>query len=544
MDVQKKKSNNFLVQGSILAAASIIVRMIGLIYRIPLTNIIGNEGNGYYSTAFELYNIALILSSYSLPLAVSKLVAARNIKKQYNNSYRIFLGAMAFAIVSGTIMSLIVFFGADFFASVVSKSPRSAIPLKFLAPGILIFAIMGVFRGYFQGKNTMLPTSISQILEQVVNAVVSVAAAAVLMNAHNLSDDIAAYGAAGGTLGTCVGAFVGLLFVGAVFVMYFPTIKKQRRKDTSTDIESYTDIFKILIITIVPVIISSTVYQLSGVLDNMMFNNILDSKGISETIRSNFLGNYSGKYRLLTNVPVAIASAIGAAMIPSIVSARVKHNHEEVENKIHAAVKFNMLIAIPSAVGMGVLASPILQLLFHDSSKLAANLIRMGSIAIVFFALSTVSNAVLQGINQMRKPVTHSAISLGIHVVLVFVLLKFFNLSTYGLVIGNVTFPLVVCVLNWISIERNIGYKQEIKTTFLIPLLSSIIMGVCTFLTYEALIHIIHMNSISTLVAMLVAVTSYFASMILLKGITKEELYGLPKGAMLVRIAVKFHLFP
>ncbi|BCN30584.1 putative polysaccharide biosynthesis protein [Anaeromicropila herbilytica] len=543
MDVQKKKSNNFLVQGTILAAASIIVRMIGLIYRIPLTRIIGDEGNGYYSTAFELYNIALILSSYSLPLAVSKLVAARNIKKEYNNSFRIFLGSMAFAIVSGTIMSLVVFFGADIFASVISKSPRSAIPLKVLAPGILIFAVMGVLRGYFQGKNTMLPTSISQILEQIVNAFVSVIAASVFMRAHNLSDDMAAYGAAGGTLGTFVGAFVGLVFVGSVFALYFPTLQKQRKRDTTSELESYREIIKILILTIIPVIVSSTIYQASGILDNMMFGNIMSGKGVSETIRSEFLGVYSGKYRTLTNVPVSIATAVGAAMVPSIVVARVKKQHQEVNEKIHSAVKFNMLIAIPSAVGMGVLASPILQLLFRDSSKLAANLIRLGSIAIIFFALSTVSNAVLQGINLMRKPVIHSAISLGIHIVLVFILLQFTNLITYALVIGNVTFPLVVCVLNWISIEQHIGYKQEIKNTFVMPLIASLIMGVCTWITYEIFIHIIHSNSISTLFAVIVAMICYFCSMILLKGITKEELYSFPKGALLVRAANKLHLF-
>lgn len=542
MGTSKKSSNNFLVQGSILAVASIIVRIIGLVYRIPLTNIIGDEGNGYYSTAFEIYNIALILSSYSLPLAVSKLVAARTIKKEYNNSFRIFIGSMTFAVVSGTIMSLIIYFGADIIASVISKSPRSAIPLRVLAPTILIVAIMGVFRGFYQGKNTMLPTSISQILEQIVNAIVSVVAAHILMRQYSLSEDIAAYGAAGGTLGTGVGALVALLFVGFVFVLYYPTIQKQRKRDKSIYVESYGEIFKVLLLTIIPVIVSSTVYQLSGVLDNMMFGNIMDGKGFSETVRSELLGSYSGKYRLLTNVPVAIASAVAAAMIPSIVSAYTRNRVGEVKDKIHSAVKFNMIIAIPSAVGMGVLASPILQLLFHDSSDLSANLMMLGSVAIIFFSLSTVTNAVLQGINLMRKPVIHSAISLGIHVVLVYVLLKYFNLSVYGLVIGNVTFPLVVCILNWISIEKNLRYKQEIKSTFMIPLISALGMGVITLLTYKGSYLLLHRNSLSTILAILVAVVTYFVLMIVLKGLTEEELYDLPKGAYLVRIAKKMKL--
>lgn len=135
-----KKSSNFLVQGSILAAASIIGRIIGLLYRIPLTNIIGDEGMGYYTNAFIIYNVALILSSYSLPLAVSKLVAARVEKKEYKNSYRIFLCAMGFAVIVGTIATLAVYFGADFLAKFIFSSEPTAIPLKVLAPTILVFA--------------------------------------------------------------------------------------------------------------------------------------------------------------------------------------------------------------------------------------------------------------------------------------------------------------------------------------------------------------------------------------------------------------------
>jgi stage V sporulation protein B len=537
-----KKSSSFLVQGSILAVASIIVRLIGLLYRIPLTNIIGDEGMGYYSTAFQIYNIALILSSYSLPLAVSKLVAARVVNKQYRNSYRIFLCAMCFAIIAGTIAALGIYFGADFFATAIYKSPRSAIPLRILAPTIFVFAVMGVLRGYFQGKNTMLPTSVSQVLEQIINAVVSIGAAYFLMKDHSASPDISAFGAAGGTLGTFVGACTALIFLAFIFALYKPIIDRQLRKDTGSIRESYNDILKALGITIIPVILSQTIYQISGVLDGSLFGHIMAGKGLEEEARNALWGIYSNKYNLLITLPVSISSAMGVAIIPSLVTSRVSGSNYEVKNKVQQAVKFNMIIAIPAAVGMGVLASPILQLLFHDSRELPANLIRFGSIAIVVFSLSTITNAVLQGINKMRLPVIHSAISLGIHIVLLYILLKFFNLSTYALVIGNVTFALVVCILNWISVGRHLNYQQEVKKTFLIPALCSAIMGLVSFLTYYGLHSLIGVNSICTLAAVIVAVAVYSCTLLLFKGVTEEELHEMPLGRTLASIAGKLHL--
>ena len=156
-----KKKNSFYAQGSILAAASILTRLMGIVFRIPLTRIIGDEGIGAYSNAYEIYNLALLLSTYSVPIAVSRLVSARESRKEYINSNRVFQTAMAFSVVAGAIAALVTFFGAEFFSVMLFKSESSAIPLKFLAPTIFVFAIMGVLRGFFQGKNTMLPTAIS-----------------------------------------------------------------------------------------------------------------------------------------------------------------------------------------------------------------------------------------------------------------------------------------------------------------------------------------------------------------------------------------------
>lgn len=543
MSPSSKKKSNILVQGGTLAAASLISRFIGLLYRIPMTNIIGDGGTACYSQAFEIYNIILILSSYSLPTAVSKMVAVRRAKREYRNSYRIFLGSMLFAIVSGGIAACVLFFGADFFAGILN-SPGSVMPLKILAPTIFCSAIMGVLRGFYQGKETMIPTAVSQVIEQIINAFVSVGAAAYLMRRHSASADIESYGAAGGTLGTLIGALTGLVFLAFVFFAYYPTLAKQNRRDMSGYQESYHKIFKVLILTIVPIIFSQTVYQISSVIDNGMFGTIMvQGKGMLVSLKEELIGNYNGKYKLLVTVPVSIATAMATSLVPSIVAALAKGAMTEVKRKIHIVVKFNMIIAVPAAIGMTVLAKPIILLLFPSTNvDMAANLVTYGSVAVIFFSLSTVTNAVLQGINYMRLPVIHSGISLMIHVVIVYLCLQVFNMSIYGLVIGNITFPLVVCILNWISIGRKINYKQEVVKTFLIPLLSALIMGILAKITYIGIHQMVRSNLLGIFAALIVALVSYFLALIGLKGVTEDEFYEIPKGATVIRFAKRFHL--
>ena len=555
------KSSHFLIQGSILAAASILVRLIGLLYRVPMQRTIGDEGMGYYGYAFNLYNIALILSSYSIPLAVSKLVAVRNAKKEYRNSYRVFLCAMMLAVAVGLVATLILFFGAEFLAKVVYDSPNTALPLKVLAPTIFVFSIMGVFRGYFQGKNTMIPTAVSQVLEQIVNAVVSVAAAWLLIKYNSAAPNVSSYGAAGGTLGTFTGALVGLLFLVFVFAIYKPVLNKQLRRDTLSHRDSYQSIFKLLALTIAPVILSQTVYQISSLIDGSLFNHIMSGKTIEafdlpvlmasgaqagqtydQVFRGVLTGIYSTKYALLTNVPVAVAAAIGASIVTTISADLSRGLLDSIRHKVHVAIKFNMIIAIPSAVGMAVLASPILYAIFMDSFQLSANMLMLGSSSIIFYALSTMSTAVLQGINRMRVPVINSAISLGIHVVLVFVLLYFTPLSTYALVIGNVTFPMVVCVLNWINIAKYLDYRQELIRTFVIPFVSAGLMGVITYFAYKGLIGWTGSVLLSLLLSILAAVIIYFALLIFMKGVDEDELSFIPKSKGLIRILKKMRL--
>lgn len=545
----RKKDTNFIVQGSILAIASIISRIIGLVYRLPMTAVIGDGGNDYYSTAYEIYNVFLLISSCSLPLAVSKLVSARIANGERKNAFRIFKGALIFSAITGTACMLIVFFGAEFITARM-QTPFSIFALMVLAPTLLIVAILGTIRGFFQGLGTMMPSAVSQIAEQIANAVISIAASymlfsygakvgAVLGQEENYAQ---AYGAAGGTLGTCVGAVVGLFFVSFVFFVYRPVFRRMMRRDKSKTVESYGSVFKIIILTVVPVLLSTTIYNISSIIDQWLFKNIAVMQGYSADDIKVWWGIFSGKYKLLTNVPISIASALAASSVPSLTAAFVNHDFGQVRHKINLATRFIMVVAIPCAVGMAVLADPIMQMLFPGTSDLAGHLLRIGAISVVFYSLSTLSNGILQGINRMRVPVINAVIALVIHVAFFVFLMFGLHMTIEAVVIANAFYALLMCIFNGLAVRRYTHHRQEIKKTFLIPCISSAVMGVLVFAVYELLIKTVKSNLVSTIVAILVGIIAYGILLVLLKGLNEEELESFPKGSFLVRVFKKIHV--
>ena len=408
---KRKKTGNFVIQGTILAVAGIIVRLIGLMYRIPMTNIIGDEGMGYYSTAFNVYNIVLILSSYSLPLAVSKMVSARLARGEFRNASRVLWAALVYATIAGGLACALVWHFGDFFADKVFMTPFCVYALKTLAPTIWVMAYLGVLRGYFQGHGTMVPTAFSQIFEQVVNAVISVTAAGLLFKVGLDSNRVfettgypEAFGAAGGTIGTGAGALTALLFMLFLFAVYRPVMRKRARKDRKGRKESYGHISRSFALTVLPVILSSAVYNINAVLDNSIMAYGMGALGQGEEFLA-LWGIYNNKYLLLVHVPLAMANALSSSLIPSLAAAVAKKERQEAKRKTGMAIRFSMVIAIPAAVGLTVLAEPVTRLLFHSGDTASAvQMMVCGSSAIVFLSLSTVTNAILQGLSHMNIP--------------------------------------------------------------------------------------------------------------------------------------------
>lgn len=541
----KKKKSNFIVQGSILAVAGILSRIIGIARRFPMQHIIGDKGNGYYAVAYEVYSIMLIISCYSLPLAVSKVVSSKMIKKQYKSAKRAFQCAMFFAVTVGMATFLVCEFLGDQLAALV-KEPMSAMALKVLGPALLLVSVMGVFRGYFQGLGTMVPTAVSQILEQIFVLVGSIAGAYVLYHygdkagaiLHN-ADYAPAYGAAGASIGPVLGSVVGLLFLAFVFAAYSRGTRKRSMRDAGGNTDSYPQIFRMILMTILPVLLSTTVYNISGVIDTQIYGSVMVAQGL-EDVKTNIWGIYSGKYKVLVNVPIALANAMCSSIVPVLTQLMVRKDYGRAREKIAQAMRFTMIVAIPSAVGLAVLARPIVSMLFKGEVDMAVNMLHIGSISVIFYTMSTLTNGVLQGINKMQIPVRNAAISLVIHVVFLYATLQM-GMGINAVVYAYTLFAVVVCILNALSIRKYFRYNQELVRTFLIPAAASVVMGIVIGIISMLLSKALG-NVVTVFLGIIIGVIVYFVALVLLKGITEHDLRSMPGGRTILAIAKKARL--
>ena len=548
---KKEKKDDFLMQGAILAFAAVITKIIGVAYRIPLTNILGDEGNGFYGYAFEVYSIALILSSFSFPIAVSKLVSARMAMKQRRNAFRVFICALVFSVVVGLIVSLVIFFGAGNISANFMESPLSVYALKMLAPGLFIVSIMGVLRGYFQGLGTMVPTAVSQVIEQIVNAVLSIVGASVLfkvgMNAAKKTHEELlgpAYGAAGGTFGTIMGALAGLIFLVLILVASKKFIKRQITSDKTKRTESYGRILKILILTILPVIFSTAIYNINQLIDLTVFNKAMSAQGFAEKQYMALQGIYTGKYNTLINVPLAMANGLAASVIPTMTAALTSNNKKLIYSKIDQTIKFTMLVAMPCFIGFVVLASPLMVLLYNDSSMTPALLLALGAVTVVFYSWSTVTNSILQGLDKMASPAKNALIALVVHLVALFFMLIVFKWHIYALVGSNIVFAITMSMLNIRDIHKACGYRQEWNQSFIKPLIASVVMGVVTYIVHTVINLAYPSRFIGTLIAILVAVLVYAVCILKIGMLSDQDIKDLPKGVKVYELCKKLHLLP
>ena len=533
------KQHNFLAQGSILAVTGIIVRLIGLLYRMPMIGIIGNKGNGYYTSGYSIYSLFLILSSYSFPLAISKLVSTRVANNRFKDAKSVLSCALTVATFIGGISFLVMWFGSGPIANLMQK-PFLKYVLRPLAPALFIMAYLGVLRGFFQGFGTMVPTSISQILEQVANAVCSILFAYLFFKRGeiaNLVYDTTEYsyslGAMGGTFGTCIGAAVALAFFIFIFLNNAKIIEKASENNGRFVPETNSQIYNLLFLTITPIIISSTVYNISSVVDDLVFSNIMVYKGLADEIVTDW--GIFGEYHLLFNIPVAIASALSSATVPSISNALAKKDRIEVAAKIKYGINFAMIIVIPSFVGLCVLAKPVCRLLFFnlDTTRLVP-LVIYGSISVVFFSLATITNGILQGLDKLDVPIKHCLIALGVHVILLASLLLFTDLRIHAIVISNIVFALIVCILNNLAIQKIIRYKQNIVQTYVKPFFAAFMMGASVAIAYwffkfrifgDALFENRLYIAIMVISCMALAGLIYFIFLIIFGAVRKRDTY-------------------
>ena len=540
---QTRKRNTFLMQGSILAIAGILVRIIGLIYRIPMIGIIGTKGSGYYTSAYSVYSLFLILSSYSFPAAISKIISQRLAEGRLRDVKNVIKLSFVLAFIVGTLMFSIMYFGADFI-SLIHRKPLLSFSLKALAPTLFIMAFLGIYRGVFQGMGNMVPTAISQIFEQIANAITSILFAYILFNRGKIANLIYeseeysyAFGASGGAIGTGIGAFTALVFLIFMFSSLHKRYRKFLQNNNNFVPETRNEIYGILFATMIPIILSSTIYNLTSVIDDILFSNVLTF--MKSELNIVVLWGVFGNYHLLFNIPVAISNALTSSIIPSISSSVALNNVREVVLKTKYSVKYTMLIVIPSFVGITVLADPICKVLFKEHLDILISVLRAGSIAVVFFSLSTVTNGILQGLGLYSIPLKNAVIALVVHIVACLIMLIGFNLNIYAIVYGMIIFSLVLSILNQNAINkviryRNSKFQRRYIRTFALMTFSAVLMGVLVYFLNTFLENNIFTGDgniyiwMRLIICMVIAVVIYLALIIIFGVIRKRDAEYIP----------------
>ncbi len=550
------KKNSFIIQAGILAAAGIISRIIGLLYRGPLHRVIGDLGLGYYQSAHNYYTIVLLISSYSIPSAISKVIAQKLALREYRSAHRVFKSALMYVLAVGGAASLLLFFGADFLCKMELLGENEVSVLQAFAPTIFIYGILGVLRGYFQAHGSMVQTSVSQILEQIANAIVSVGAAYLLirgtMGTLEMPADEAGrvtratYGAVGSALGAVAGVMTALLFMVGVYMLNRGTIDKRIQSDRHVGTDSYKSIMRTIVMVVTPFILSTAIYNLSATVNNTVYTQIFPSlREMDEVAVFSRWGVFSGQALTISNIPIAFASAMASAVIPSMAQMAAAGDMKGVKEKNALAMKTIMLISIPCAVGLFVLARPMTGLLFHnvqETEDLVTGLLMALSLSVVFYALSTLNSSVLQGLGKVNTPIINAGIALVIQTAAALLLLLLTELDLYSMAIAVTLYAGVMCLLNQWAVRRATGYRQEIVKTFLIPTLASGCMGAVAWATYEAFLMMTSSPRISVIIAIPVGACVYFLMLLLLRGISEQELRAFPKGYLLVKLARKCRL--
>ena len=540
--MSKENGNTLVRNASFLMMATLISRVIGLLYKSPLSTVVGNVGMGYFGYANNVYVILLLVSSYSIPMAVSKVISERLALKQFRNAQKVFHGALIYASVVGGAAALVALFLGKYLLPV--NQQEALLALRMLAPTIFLSAILGVFRGFFQAHNTMLPTSMSQIIEQIAHAIVSVGAAWLLIRSFGTDDTSKAiYGAAGGTLGTGAGVAVGLLFMIVVYAMNRKAILKKVKKDKHEREESMGSVLKLIFMMVTPIIFNTFVYNASSYLDSKIFSDILALKKMNSAAVSGQWGEYSNYYISMINIPLALSSATSSAMMPEISSRYITKDYEGANRKINEGVQLTMFLCIPAAVGLSVLAFPIMKLLFPKSSDLSGMLLAIGSVSVIFSALSTITNGVLQAIGQAKIPLRNSAISLVLNVITV-TLGSYFapQFGVFNVLLASIVFAVCMCVLNALSLKKYLGHKNDFVNGYGKPLLASVGMGLVAWIVYYGMYIFVPIKILCLGVSVILAVLVYMILYVIVTKATKEQMRKLPMGNYMVKVLGKLNL--
>ena len=543
--IKREKGTSFMKNVAMLMIAQILIKVLGFVYRLVIINVkgFGDIGNGYYDAGYTVYSLLLTLSSVGIPTVISKLVSERVAIGDHKGANRIFKTSLKIFTTIGGFFSIALFFGADIIARKILNVPDVKYVLMVLAPAIMFVSSSSVIRGYFAGLGSQKATSVSQTLEQFFNCVLTITFVYALVGKDP------AIMAAGGNVSTTLAIIISFIYL---YVFY-----KRRKKGIIMECENQTvpqenKTAGNLIKTIFAISIPMTIGSLISVI-----NNMIDTVTISNCIQTAFSGIISAKADLeakamelsgllskvvtIIHLPLAITGAFCTALVPAISSAVSVKDYKTVNKRLSFSFFASILIIMPCTAGLIALAEPILQLIYPAASN-GANILILSTLTMIFVSINYVVEGGLYGFGKVHIPAIALGIGAIIKLIMNIVLISNPSINILGAVISSIVCQVILFVICMYYLNKEIKLKMNFKDHILKPIFASAIMGVIVYLVYMLLTTITG-NTMSTIIAISVGVVLYVILVLLMKMLTKEDIYMIPFGTKIYNILVKLKIY-
>ena len=524
--------DNFLKGAAVLAIAGILVKIIGAFYRIPLGNIMPEEGMGYYQVGYQLYVLLVAVSTSGFPTATSKIIAEKRAYGDYGGAHKIFKVSFIGFLMAGVISSLIVLVGAKPILNFM-ENPNSYYALIALVPALLFVPIMSAFRGYFQGMQNMVPTALSQLVEQVFRAGTAITLAYLLLNVGTPE------AAGGASFGASAGAIAGTIIM---VLIYFKNRKKIMVEVDSSrgfEEESVSKIIKSILYIAIPITIGASIVPIINAVDATLVTRILQQLGYSEKIAAGKFAQISAYAQTLINFPQVLSVAMAMSLVPSIADAYSRKDKESIRNTTNSGIRTTLLIALPAAVGLFILAKPIIGLIYYSKSDAVimetGQILSILAISLVFLTLVQSLTAILQGIGKPMIPVKNLAIGAIAKIILTYTLVNIRGIEVKGAAISTVVTYLIAAGLNLWAVKKHTNVEIKFVDTILKPIIAAAIMGVVVKLAFVYGDNLLG-EKLATIVSIGLGAAVYGVSLLAIGAVTTEDLEAFPKGDKLAKL--------
>jgi stage V sporulation protein B len=510
---------------AILSAASFMVKLLSLLYVPFLIKILGDEGYGVYASAYPIFVYVYILTNAGIPVAISKMVSELIALGNYKDAVKTFKIARFLLLILGMSMSLLMLIFAAPLSNLTGRA-TARLAIMALAPTILITSVLSAYRGYFQGRGNMTPTAVSQVLEQIANTIFSLIFAAAF-----IKYGIAA-GAAGGTIGTTVGALIAVIYM--IYMYEKNKVFRVPKGYSKIAIKRFTTkaLVKRLLGYAVPMTICLGIQQAALIIDVWLVQSRMLDTGIVEK-QVTILWGVLTQYTTLIGVPIAIISSLAITILPSISSLMALKDKKAVRDKINYAFRLCFLIAIPAAVGLAVLANPIVYFIQYGAD--VGRLLMYGSVVLVLMAVVSIQTSILQGLGKLYLVTFYAVLGLLGKVIINYIFVGMPSFNVLGAVMANGVSFAIPMILNSLTINKVLRVRVRLSRHAIKPIIASGVMAivaklmhgnfnfVCSFIKegYFA-------NAIAVLIAIFLAMLTYFGALVLIGGVTKGDLEAFP----------------